>query len=148
MRIIPGPFFIAAHSLACPCACASPRQPSRSRFEAAEITRAHRRLSPLLGKPLAIISDARLGSAPSHTVVERLLSITGEDMLTVDRKYREPYSGRLPTRFVMLSNELPRFTDASGAIATRMLILQLTNSFLNREDRTIEAVWCPICRGS
>ena len=96
-------------------------------------------LSPLLGKPLAIISDARLSSAPAHTVVERLLSITGEDMLTVDRKYREPYSGRLPTRFVMLSNELPRFTDASGAIATRMLILQLTKSFLNKEDRGIES---------
>jgi putative DNA primase/helicase len=95
-------------------------------------------LSPVLGKPLAIIADARLGSGPTHTVVERLLSITGEDMLTIDRKYREPYSGRLPTRLVMLSNELPRFTDASGAIATRMLILQLTKSFLNREDRTLE----------
>ena len=100
-------------------------------------------LSPLLGKPLAIISDARLGSAPSHTVVERLLSITGEDMLTIDRKYREPWTGRLPTRFVMLSNELPRFTDSSGAIATRMLILQLTKSFLNREDRTIECRLVP-----
>jgi putative DNA primase/helicase len=33
-------------------------------------------LSPLLGKPLAVISDARLGNTPSHTVVERLLSIT------------------------------------------------------------------------
>ena len=100
-------------------------------------------LSPLLGKPLAIISDARLGSAPSHTVVERLLSITGEDMLTIDRKYREPYTGRLPTRFVMVSNELPRFTDSSGAIATRMLILQLTKSFLDREDRTIESRLVP-----
>ena len=100
-------------------------------------------LSPLVGKPLAIISDARLGSAPSHTVVERLLSITGEDMLTIDRKYREPWTGRLPTRFVMVSNELPRFTDSSGAIATRMLILQLTRSFLDREDRTIEGRLVP-----
>jgi putative DNA primase/helicase len=100
-------------------------------------------LSPLLGKPVAIISDARLGSGPSHTVVERLLSVTGEDMLTIDRKYREPWTGRLPTRFVMLSNELPRFTDSSGAIATRMLILQLTKSFLNREDRTIESRLLP-----
>jgi putative DNA primase/helicase len=97
-------------------------------------------LSPLLGKPLAIISDARLGSAPSHTVVERLLSITGEDMLTVDRKYREPWSGKLPTRFVVLSNELPRFSDSSGAIANRLLILQMTESFLGREDRTLDAV--------
>lgn len=100
-------------------------------------------LSPLLGKPLAIISDARLGPASSHTVVERLLSITGEDMLTVDRKYREPWNGRLPTRFVMLSNELPKFTDSSGAIATRMLIVPLTKSFLNREDRTIESRLLP-----
>ena len=72
-------------------------------------------LSPLLGKPLAIISDARLGSAPAHTVVERLLSITGEDMLTVDRKFRDPWSGKLPTRFVVLSNELPRFKRQLGS---------------------------------
>jgi putative DNA primase/helicase len=95
-------------------------------------------LSPLLGKPLAIISDARLGNAPTHTVVERLLSITGEDMLTVDRKFRDPWSGKLPTRFVVLSNELPRFKDSSGAIANRMLILQMTSSFLGREDRTLD----------
>lgn len=95
-------------------------------------------LSPLLGRPLAIISDARLGSTPAHTIVERLLSITGEDMLTVDRKYKEPYSGKLPTRFVVLSNELPRFKDASGAIANRMLILQGTKSFLGKEDRDLD----------
>lgn len=95
-------------------------------------------MSPLLGKPLAIISDARLGSIPAHTIVERLLSITGEDMLTVDRKFKEPWSGKLPTRFVILSNELPRFKDASGAIANRLLILQMTNSFLGREDRGLD----------
>ena len=38
-------------------------------------------LSPLIGKPLAIISDARLGGANVHQVVERLLSVSGEDML-------------------------------------------------------------------
>ncbi len=95
-------------------------------------------LSPLIGKPLAIISDARLGDTPSHTVVERLLSITGEDMLTVDRKFREPWSGKLPARFVILSNELPKFKDSSGAIANRLLILQMTESFLGREDRTLD----------
>jgi putative DNA primase/helicase len=95
-------------------------------------------LSPLLGKPLAIISDARLGDTPAHTVVERLLSITGEDLLTVDRKFKEPWSGKLPTRFVILSNELPKFKDSSGAIANRLLILQMTRSFLHREDRTLD----------
>lgn len=95
-------------------------------------------LSPLLGKPLAIISDARLGDTPAHTVVERLLSITGEDMLTVDRKFRDPWSGKLPTRFVVLSNELPKFKDSSGAIANRLVILQMSESFLGREDRTLD----------
>lgn len=96
-------------------------------------------LSPLLGRPLAIVSDARLSAkAPTHTIVERLLSITGEDLLTVDRKFREPWSGKLPTRFVILSNELPRFKDSSGAIANRLLILRMTESFLGREDRTLD----------
>jgi putative DNA primase/helicase len=95
-------------------------------------------LAPLLGKPLAIIADARLGNTPGHTVVERLLSITGEDMLTVDRKFREPWSGRLSTRLTILSNELPRFRDASAAIANRMLILQMHHSFLGREDRSLD----------
>jgi putative DNA primase/helicase len=94
-------------------------------------------LSPLIGKPLAFITDARLGNIPSHTVVERLLSITGEDWLTIDRKYREPWTGKLPTRFVILTNELPKFRDSSGAIATRLLILKMTNSFLGREDHTL-----------
>ncbi|OBI77012.1 hypothetical protein A5663_02460 [Mycobacterium sp. E740] len=95
-------------------------------------------LSPLLGKPLAIVSDARLGNRPADAVVERLLSITGEDMLTVDRKFKEPWSGKLSTRFVILSNELPKFRDASGAIANRLVILQMTKSFLGREDRALD----------
>lgn len=95
-------------------------------------------VSPLIGKPLAIIADARLGNQPSHTVVQQLLSITGEDTLTVDRKYRDPWTGKLPTRFLMLTNELPKFRDSSTAIATRMLILRMTNSFLNREDYGLE----------
>jgi putative DNA primase/helicase len=95
-------------------------------------------LAPLIGKPLAIISDARLGTIPSHTVVERLLSITGEDTLSVDRKYREHWTGRLPTRFVIMTDELPRFSDSAGTIAHRMLILQMTESFLGREDHELD----------
>jgi putative DNA primase/helicase len=91
-------------------------------------------LSPLLGKPLAVVSDARLGGANVHQVVERLLSVSGEDMLTVDRKFRDPWTGKLPTRFIVLSNELPRFGDASGAIARRFVVLTMSTSFLGREN--------------
>jgi putative DNA primase/helicase len=46
-------------------------------------------LSPLLGKPLAVVSDARLAGGNVHQVVERLLSISGEDLLTVDPRAME-----------------------------------------------------------
>lgn len=94
-------------------------------------------LSPLLGKPLAVVSDARLGGSGSHQVVERLLTISGEDTIDVDRKYKEPWTGRLPTRFLILSNELPRFGDASGAIAHRFIVLTMQKSWLGRENTNL-----------
>lgn len=95
-------------------------------------------LAPLIGKPLAIISDARLGGrADASVVVERLLAITGEDGITVDRKFREAWTGHLPTRFVLLTNELPRLADASGALASRFVVLVLTKSFYGQEDAAL-----------
>ena len=95
-------------------------------------------LSPLIAKPLAIISDARLGSRSDQAViVERLLSISGEDVITADRKHREPWTGTLPTRFLLLTNELPRLADASGAMASRFIGLILRNSFYGREDHAL-----------
>ena len=85
-------------------------------------------LAPLLGKPLAVISDARLSGRGNHVVVERLLSISGEDFLTVNRKYREQWTGQLPTRFMLISNELPQLGDASAAIANRFIPLLLDGS--------------------
>ena len=92
-------------------------------------------LSPLIGKPLAVISDARLsGRSDSSAIVERLLSISGEDSLTIDRKYRDQWTGRLPTRIVVMTNELPRLADASGALASRFIVFVLTQSFYGREN--------------
>jgi putative DNA primase/helicase len=92
-------------------------------------------LSALAGKQLAIIPDARLiPGAGSPAVVERLLSITGEDRLTIDRKFRDPITVQLPTRVMFVSNELPRLPDASNAINSRFLLLRLTKSFRGQED--------------
>ena len=92
-------------------------------------------LQELVNRPLAIVSDARLGKGSSTSVVvERLLSISGEDALTIDRKYKDPWTGQLPTRFMIVSNELPMFGDASGAIASRFVVLTLRESWLGREN--------------
>jgi putative DNA primase/helicase len=96
-------------------------------------------MAPLIGKPLAVISDARLDAkANTSVVVERLLSISGEDTLTVNRKYRDQWTGKLPTRFLVISNELPRLGDASGTIANRFVVLLLSRSWLGHEDTGLE----------
>ncbi|MFI2757481.1 phage/plasmid primase, P4 family [Streptomyces echinatus] len=94
-------------------------------------------LSTLIGKPLAVISDARLSGNDNSQVVERLLTISGEDTIDIDRKYREPWTGKLPTRLMILSNELPHFGDSSGVIAKRFVVLSMTVSWLGKEDPTL-----------
>ena len=95
-------------------------------------------LAPLIGKTLAIISDARFAGKDASVVVERLLSISGEDTLTVNRKYREQWTGKLPSRLHVLSNELPKLGDASTAIVGRIVLLLLSRSWLGREDHELE----------
>src|SRR5262249_54965993 len=54
-------------------------------------------LWPLLNKSVAIISDARISGSnkDQDTIVERLLSISGEDALTIDRKYLDLVTTKL-----------------------------------------------------
>jgi putative DNA primase/helicase len=95
-------------------------------------------LAPLLGKSVAVIADARLsGRSDAAIITERLLSISGEDAVTVDRKHRDQITVKLPTRFVILSNELPRLNDGSGALAGRFVLLRLTRSFYGDEDHDL-----------
>ncbi|NKB83747.1 hypothetical protein HED51_11340 [Ochrobactrum grignonense] len=92
-------------------------------------------LAPLIGKSVAMIGDARLsGRADQASIAERLLSISGEDSITVDRKFKPAWTGRLSARFVILTNELPRLADASGALASRFVVLTMEQSFYGRED--------------
>jgi putative DNA primase/helicase len=95
-------------------------------------------LAPLIGKPLAVISDARFAGRDASIVVERLLSISGEDTLTVNRKYRDQWTGKLPSRLHVLSNELPKLGDASTAIVGRIVLLMLSRSWLGHEDHNLE----------
>ena len=97
-------------------------------------------LWPLLHKQLAIIADARLsGRTDQAAVTERLLSISGEDTITVDRKHLPPWTGKLPIRFLIMTNELPKLTDASGALAGRFVLLTMTRSFYGHEDHGLTA---------
>lgn len=91
-------------------------------------------MAALIGKGLCIIPDARIDKRNSQVVVERLLSISGEDTVEINRKYRDPWTGKLGARVMILSNELPELVDESGAIGNRFIVLSMMNSFLGREN--------------
>jgi putative DNA primase/helicase len=92
----------------------------------------------LITKSAAIISDMKIGShTDKSAIVERLLSISGEDSIDVPRKFKSVWTGKLPTRFTILTNDLPSLSDESGALAGRFVILILTKTFYGREDPTL-----------
>ncbi len=93
----------------------------------------------LIGRPLAIIGDARLSRRSDWaTALERFLGVAGEDSIGIPRKNREDWRGKLLTRFMVISNELPEIPDESQALTARLLVLQFTESFKGREDRTLD----------
>lgn len=97
-------------------------------------------LQPFLSKLVAVFPDVRLsGQTDSAEVAERLLMVSGEDAVPINRKFLTSITAKLPTRIVMLSNEVPKMADSSGALASRFLLLQLHRSFYGEEDRGLKA---------
>jgi putative DNA primase/helicase len=96
-------------------------------------------LEPLIGRTAALMSDARLGArADIAAVAENLLRLTGEDAISVDRKFREAYTARLLARVVVLTNEVPLFRDAASALPSRFIVLRTDKSFFGREDHGLD----------
>ena len=93
----------------------------------------------LIGKSLATISDARFAGADRYVACERLLVISGEDNVTIPRKYREEWEGQLTVRFLIATNEVPKLPDSSGALAARFVPMVLKETFLGREDPGLTA---------
>lgn len=91
----------------------------------------------LLGRNLAIMSDVRWDEPRVSAAVSALLAIVGEDSRTVQRKNRTSWNGKLDTRFMVMSNDSPKFADASSALAGRMIHLRFHTSFYGREDTTL-----------
>lgn len=97
-------------------------------------------MQSLIGKLVAVIPDARVGgNTNKQAIVERLLTVSGEDNTTVDRKHVVAWTGKLTARFVMLTNEIPQLGDASGALASRFIVLNMEQSFYGREDHSLTA---------
>ncbi len=97
-------------------------------------------LQVLIGKTAALVSDARLGGrADIAAIAENVLRLTGEDEISVDRKFLTSFTARLLARLIVLGNEVPTFRDAAAALPSRFVILQTRRSFFGAEDHGLEA---------
>lgn len=88
----------------------------------------------LIGRSLAISGDVRWQSKNIGDAVPILLGVIGEDVITIHRKNRMAWTGKLGVRFMLMSNETPTFSDRSGALGGRMVYVKFDQSFYGRED--------------
>jgi putative DNA primase/helicase len=91
----------------------------------------------LIGKKLALVPDVKLDRRANITrIMERLLTTVGEDDQSINRKNKDYWNGKLNIRWLILGNDIPQFrgTDENGALAARMVMLQMNESFFGRED--------------
>lgn len=93
----------------------------------------------LIGKKLAMLSDVRWSGQNAGEAIQAMLAISGEDARDVARKNRDEWHGHLGVRFMMMSNDVPNFRDASGALAGRMIQLHFSQTFYGKEDTNLTA---------
>jgi putative DNA primase/helicase len=91
----------------------------------------------MIGKQIIGVTDTRLKPADADRLLESLLTISGGDSITIERKYKEPWVGKIDARIVLISNDLPNIKDSSGAFVSRIVPLHFVQSFLGQEDTTL-----------
>jgi ParB-like chromosome segregation protein Spo0J len=83
---------------------------------------------------IAAVMDAARAEPEKYGKLAADMDRTGNVIQTVHRKFLDAWTGRLPVRFLIMSNELPRLADASGALASRFILLVMEHSFYGCED--------------
>jgi putative DNA primase/helicase len=102
-------------------------------FSFRQLTDQHGR-EGFIGKSVLTIQDAHIDHGHHAGAVEVLKTISGNDRISIPRKYKSAWVGTLPGRILIVSNNAPRLDDDSGTIATRLIPVHLRVSFIGRED--------------
>jgi putative DNA primase/helicase len=88
---------------------------------------------------LTIIPEFIIGRDDDPAVITSFLKkVSGEDPISVGRMWATAWYGTLLTRLMLFCNDIPGFRDDSAALAARLVVLRLVESFVNKEDRTLE----------
>ncbi len=92
-------------------------------------------LVPLVDKLVAFCGEVELKNCrDKNHILEVLKGITGEDELCIERKYQNALHLVLPTRLIICCNEMPTLYETTGALSSRLLLLQFQKSFSGKED--------------
>lgn len=84
---------------------------------------------------LSVSEFGALNSKEGELASANLKCVVGGDPVTIDRKYMEPLRDVvLPGFLVVQSNEIPRLSNRGQGLASKMLVLPFSNSFLGKED--------------
>ena len=96
-------------------------------------------LASLNSKLVATVGELELNKNFKRQNIQMLNAIVGCDAVEIHRKFKDAQSGvKLNVRFTIACNDLPTYVDASGALTTRMLVLDHQTSFANRMDIHLE----------
>lgn len=77
-------------------------------------------LQPLVGK---LVNLATEWGYIDQTGLNTMKAVSGQDTVTVNPKWKEPFEARLPVRWMVSTNETPRVQDRSDAIWRRLIVL-------------------------
>ena len=95
-------------------------------------------LQNAIGKNIILLPDVRVDRNTKHAhLTEAILSISGEDPQSINRKNRDEWNGILSCKIWAASNSIPRFRDEDGVLASRFLFIHFGVSFFGREDTAL-----------
>jgi putative DNA primase/helicase len=96
-------------------------------------------LSPLVNSSVVWFDEPKISKHDNvPAIVGTIKRITGGSRVDIDRKNKEIVKNvRLGCRFVLSANEVLELGDASGAMASRCIVISTGVSKIDREDKTL-----------
>ncbi|MDH7507472.1 MAG: DUF5906 domain-containing protein, partial [Candidatus Thermoplasmatota archaeon] len=87
-------------------------------------------LQALLGKDINICQDVSRKKIEAYHILK---GISGEDPITVERKYESPVTVVFPTKIIVVGNVLPKTPEDTIASHRRTILIELKNTFLGKK---------------
>lgn len=117
------------------------------------ITKTENSAQILIGRKVGVFADVRMrpgkwygGSYDpgglDYKVAQLILNVTGRDAVSLGRKYKDHWEGRLTVKFILISNDVPNFGDTANVLPSRFVKIHFRKTFSNVEDVNLPRQLC------